>query len=299
MNKIIYTQDLPGERDWLASQFLDFENLETEFSGKWPTKPFSNDHNTIWEIPPESMLDVSTVDCIKYKSLYQIESDFISHRWCDSDQLLIRDLKFNSQPRSKQAQVLTFFRNGTMFLESILYETCGYVKGENHALLAAADQSKSTYDLAKKSRPDIFLCYRSDWWEWITSVLISEQFDYYHYDSDVSWEQLTSLEILPQDFEKWANIVRTNWQALCHFRTQFPDLNFYIFEFLTLIKNTHLTKHRSINYNKKNLINNYQQAKTLFETQYLSKFQLWEKNCVNHLQTMNCQIPTNFDEFIS
>lgn len=298
MNKIIYTQDVPGERNWISSQFPDFENLETEYSGKWSTNLFSNKQNTIWEIPPDSMLDVSTIDCIKYKSLYQLDIDFISNRWCESEQLLIRNLKFDSQPRAEKAQVLTFYRTGTIFLESILYQICGYAKGGDLALLASTDDSKMIYDLAKTSQPDIFLCYRSDWWEWIVSVLISEKFDYYHYDSDIDWQQLESFEILLQDFEHWANIARSNWQALCHFRTQFPNLNFYVFEFSTLVKNKHLTNHRSIKYDKKSLISNYSQAKTLFETQYLLKFQLWEKNCVRHLQTMNCQIATNFDKFI-
>ena len=71
MNNIIFTQDAPGERAWLATQFPDYENLETEFGGKWPAEHFSRDRNTIWEIPPDSLLDVTTVNCTKYKSLYQ------------------------------------------------------------------------------------------------------------------------------------------------------------------------------------------------------------------------------------
>jgi hypothetical protein len=305
MNKIIYTQDVPGERAWLAKKFPDFENLETEFGGKWPPVPFHNLQNTIWEIPPDSHVDISNVDCDKYKSLYQLDTKFISPKWCDSNLLLLNKLDFTAQPRAKKAQVLTFSRCGTAFLESILYGPCGYDKDRgwnkldprgDHAFLGGNDTL--LYNLIEKSQPDIFLCYRNNWWGWATSVLIAKIFDYFHYYDSVLWEKLKPFEILAQDLDKLAAEVRANWQSLCHFRTQFPHLNFYIIEFSELIKNADLTNHQGIEYNKKHLITNYDQAQMLFNTTHLPKFNQWQNNCLGHLQTMKCQIITNFDKLI-
>jgi hypothetical protein len=305
MNKIVFTQDVPGEREWLATQFPGYENLETEFSGKWPAVPFAQNHNTLWEIPPDSTMDVSAVVCDKHKSLYQLDLDFISPKWCDSSHLLLNNLDFTSQPRAKKAQVLHFPRSGTVFLESILFRKCGYDKDRgwnqvdpisDHAAMGGNDQV--LYNLLTKSQPDIFLCYRSDWWAWALSILISKNFDYWHYLDVVDWDQLPPFEVSARDFDYLVAEVRARWQALCHMRTQFPHFNFYIFEFSELIKNGHLTDHKAINYDKKKLIANYTQAETLFKSEYLSKFQVWEKNSIGHLQTMRCQITTSFDKFI-
>jgi hypothetical protein len=202
--------------------------------------------------------------------------------------------------------VLTFARSGTVFLESILYNVCGYDKDrmwkksdptQDHAGLGGED-SVLIYELVKKSQPDIFLCYRNDWWSWATSTLIAKTFDYFHYNDNVLWEKLQPFEILKQDLDDLVAEARANWQGLCHFRTQFPHLNFYIIEFSELIKNTNLTSHQGMKYNKKNLITNYDQAQMLFDTTYLPKFNQWQYNCLSHLQTMKCQIITNFDKFI-
>ena len=305
-NKIIFTQDVPGEREWLSTQFPEFNNLETEFSGKWPAVPFTQDSNTLWEVPPDSLLDVSTVNCTKYKSLYQLDTSFVSSKWCEADHLLINDLKFEPQPRAKKAQVLTFSRCGTVFLESILYKKCGYDKNRqwnpldptaDHVFLGSNDTDAELYKLVNNVQPDIFLCYRANWWAWAISVLISKHFDYYHYQDNVAWDAAEPVTITIDELDTLVREVRANWQSLCHFRTQFTHLNFYIFEFSELIKNNHLTQHRAISYNKKRLISNYDQLQTVFEALYQPKFELWQKNCIGHLQTMGCQVSTNFDKF--
>jgi hypothetical protein len=304
-NNIIFTQDLPGERDWLATQFPEFNNLETEFSGLWPNNLFKENQNTIWEIPPDSLLDVSTANCDTYKSLYQLDTNFVSPRWCDANKLLINQLEFSGRPRAEKAQVLHFGRCGTVFLESILFNKCGYTKDYHwrssdprfdHAFMGSSSDSE-LYNIVEKSQPDIFLCYRSDWWGWVTSVLISKKFDYYHYNDNVDWNNLPTFQVTITDIELLADAVRANWQSLCHFRTQFPHLNFYIFEFSDLIKNNHLTEHKAITYNKKNLIQNYEEMHTLFNCTYLPKFHKWQENCLKHLQTMKCSALTNFDNF--
>jgi hypothetical protein len=304
-NIVIFTQDVPGEREWIQTQFPDYENLESEFSGKW-TKPwFSQDQKTIWEIPPDSDLDVSQIPCTKYKSFYQQDTEFISSRWVESNQVLLNNINFFSSPRAAKAQVLHFARCGTVFLESILYKVCKYDKDRgwnkldptsDHAFLGG--ENKDLYAIVNQSKPDIFLCYRNNWWAWATSVLISKKFDYYHYNDNINWKELTPFSVTNQDLEILSQEARANWQSLCHFRTCFPNLNFYIFEFSDLIKHSNLTDHRQINYDKKALISNYSEMQSLFEKTYLPSFQVWEKNCIAHLTSMNCEVIRDFDKFI-
>lgn len=305
-NNVIFTQDLPGERAWLAAQFPGFQNFETEFSGKWPKELFVENQNTIWEVPPDSALDVSSNNCNTYKSLYQLDKEFVSSRWCDASKLLINQLKFDSQPRAEKAQVLHFGRCGTVFLESILFGKCGYTKDrgwltstpKSDHVFMGGEGDRALYDIVNKSQPDIFLCYRSDWWEWATSTLVSKKFDYYHYYDKVNWNNFPSFRVSVEDIDKLAAEVRANWQSLCHFRTQFPHLNFYIFEFSDLIKNSHLTEHRAIAYSKKNLIQDYEELQALFNRMYLKKFCTWQQNCLAHLTTMKCKTLTNFDDLL-
>lgn len=305
-NIIVFTQDVPGEREWLQSQFPGYKNLETEFSGKWPDTWFDQKEDTIWEIPPDSNLDVSHITCKKYKSLYQHDTNFISSRWVDSSLVLPNNIKFSGQPRAPKAQVLHFARCGTVFLESILYTVCGYDKDrgwnpvdENADHTFLGNDDSELYRLIEKSNPDIFLCYRKDWWAWATSMLISKNFDFYHYNDDVNWGMMAPFEVSNNDLDMLTQEVRANWQSLCHFRTCFPHLNFYIFEFSDLIKHKHLTDHQRINYNKKSLISNYNDIQHLFESEYLPKFQQWEQNCLAHLTSMKCEVISDFGKFIS
>lgn len=304
-NIIVFTQDVPGEREWLQTQFPGYKNLETEFGGKWVNPKFNRDENTIWEMPPDSVLDVTDIPCAKYKSFYQHDTAFISPRWVDSNRVLLNNVEFPGQSRATKAQVLHFARCGTVFLESILYTVCGYSKDQgwnqsdpksDHAFLGGDD--KNLYKLVEKSNPDIFLCYRKDWWAWATSTLISKHFDYYHYNDAVNWEELEPFAVTVNDLDILSQEVRANWQSLCHFRTCFTHLNFYIFEFSDLIKHSDLTDHRKINYNKKALISNYNDTQALFENMYLPKFQVWEQNCLAHLKAMNCEVIQDFGKFV-
>ena len=305
-SKIVFTQDLPGEREWLEQQFPDHTMYETEFSGKWPDKPFNQSVPAVYEIPPDSLLNVSDLPIPKYKSLYKLDSKFVSPKWCQADQLLINNLNFAPQPKAKKAQVIHFARSGTVFLESILYQKCNYIKDigwnpktphSDHHQLGGDDSL--FYNLIDNSRPDIFFCYRKNWWDWFVSLQIALQFDYYHYYNNVAWDQLAPFEITSNHMEEQLNQITAGWNAICHFRTYYPNLNFYIFEFSDLIKHQSLTSHQKINYNKQRLISNYDSAKQMFEHEYVLKFDKCARNSLTHLQTMNCKIIKNFDGLLA
>ena len=304
-NKIIFTQDVPGEREWIQSQFPGYHMFESEFSGNWPSEPYQQNFDAVWEIPPDSTRGVYCVAVKTYKSLYQLDTDFVSSGWCDADHLLINDLKFVSQPHSSKAQVIHLARSGTVFLESILYHHFNYTRDRkwnplnlkcDHHWIGGDDQI--FYNLMSRSMPDIYFVYRKNWWDWFLSLQISLNFDYYHYFDKVDWDSLLPFEITISDMEKTLSTVKGTWNHMCHFRTHFPTLNFYIIEFSDLIKNQHLTTHKAIAYNKRRLVKNYNESRELFEASYASKFDQLANRCLAHLQIMNCQVIQNFDHLV-
>jgi hypothetical protein len=301
MNKIVFTQDVPGEREWLESLFPLHENLRSEFGNTWPTAvPTDLHYPLIWEIPPESTVDVSKIAFDKIKSLYTIDDEFIANSWCESSTLLSNKLTFSHSPRSKFAHILTFTRTGTVFLEEVLYNKCGYIKKRNHSLVPDknSDSSKTLYKFIEDRRPDIFIPYRTDWWEWLVSVMISRKYDWYHHYSKVEWDKLEPFDLARDDIDLLVSMVKHHWQGLCHLRTKFPNLNFYVVEFSDIIANDRLTNHRAVSYNKKLLVKNYDSMKTLFEVEYLSNFRRWERNILGHFKTMNFIFIKNFDQFL-
>ena len=61
-NKIIFTQDVPGERGWLQRQFPAHKNFETSSSGKWTAEfPSISDQATLHEIAYSDHYDLLTL----------------------------------------------------------------------------------------------------------------------------------------------------------------------------------------------------------------------------------------------
>lgn len=304
-SNIVFTQDLPGEREWLKTCFPAHEILETEFSGKWPSEPFVQSFDAVYEIPPDSSMDVSNIDVPKYKSLYSIDENFVSPRWHQANRLLINGLTFGSSPRATNAQVLHFPRSGTVFLESILYTKCNYSRSiEWNPESPESDHFRLGgnvvffYEMINKTLPDIFFCYRKNWWDWFVSDAISMQYGYFHHYDQVDWYSLPPFEITVDYIDKVMIETAATWNGTCHFRTLYPNLNFYIFEYSDLIQHQHLTSHTKIKYDKKQLISNYDSIKALFESKYQHQFEQWASNSLSHLQTMNCKVLKNFDSLI-
>lgn len=306
MNKIVFTQDVLGEREWLSSIFPRHKNFETEFSGLWPTKlPSDQGVDAIWEIPPDSRSIV--VDCPgeKILSLYQLNLNFISRYWTQSDSFINRNIEFKRSSRSPYAQVVTFNRCGTMFLESILFNKaisrytynkewvkvnqCPWTgKQSHHANILSANPK--FYDFVREDKPDIFVIYRDNWWDWFTSMIISIKYkQFWHYDSEINFDDLTPITVNDNDLNEMNSFCSSHWNAICHFRTLFPNLNFYIVNFSTLVEeNQKLTSHNKVSYSKKQLIENYDQVKEIFVQNYQDIYSLYEQRSVRHLKNMNC-----------
>jgi hypothetical protein len=322
MNYIVFTQDIPLERDWLNNKIPNCQNFETMFSGHWPSEiPTETSVDTIWEVPAEFKDNVESWPGKKIKSLFDLNHDQIDDRWCDSDDIIF-DNCFTSGPVSKKALVLHLPRSGTKFLESILTNHCHYdriidrgppslmnysmgnvwairthhiphnpnVVGDN-----GENYGKIDYDIIQDHQPDIFFVYRKNWWDWLTSMVILQHTGAFHYNTVPDLTLVPSILITEDSITKLQNMIKYAFNNLCQMRHKFKDLNFYIFEFSELIKNQTLTKHSKINYDKKSLIANYDEAKQLFDSKYLKNIELYEKRCVAHLTKMGAKMPTNFD----
>lgn len=318
MNHVIFTQDIPGERDWLSSIFPGAVNLQTIDSGRWPTSiPSDLDGNYIWEMAPDNQFDVEACPGEKYKSLYQLDFDVPTDRWTDSDHLLGDIDQFATNNRASHALVLTVGRCGTEFLESVLKKACGYRQLVNwtqkqatliwpnkHELLLVSHSFPHTpihkvgadaWAVAKQYQPDIFFVYRKNWWAWMSSVLIHNKLGHFHYDDVVDFDAMKPFKGTTQDVDHVARQAKSAFNNLCHMRAHFPALNFHIFEFSELIKNKALTDHQQIKYDKKRLITNYDELEEYCITTYQNQLDNWERRFISHTKTMKCQHQTNFD----
>jgi hypothetical protein len=296
-NNIIFTQDVPGEREWLLTKFPGFKSLETEFGGQWPTEyPAESSESLIWEVPPDSKLDCNKIQGPTYRSVFNSDS-FIDYRWCHSDGL-VSNVDFSSAPKSDTAWVLHFPRSGTVFLETILRSHGGYKTVLPHPGRKKPYSNPDViHETLQTHQPDVYINYRKDWWGFTTSLLISMQFGFYHYNTGPDWETLKPFDATIENLDQVEHIVKSIWNFLCSTRTIFPKLNFYLIEFDDLIKHQHLTKHTAIKYSKQSLIRNYEEVKNLFDTTYRQRFEQYQQRCVNHLKAMNCRVITNFDNF--
>ena len=296
-DRIVFSQDVPGEREWLLQQFPGFTSLETEFGGNWPSAyPTESNQSLIWEIPPDSELALEQVQGLTYRSVFTSDK-FLDKRWCHSDHILSK-LNFESQPKSSTAWVLHFPRSGTVFLESILSAHGGYQRVLPHAGPDADDaKNLKIYETLQANRPDVYLNYRKDWWGFTTSMLIAQHTNYYHYNTAPDWRDVQPFTASVQELDQVEHMAMSTWNFLCSTRTMFPNLNFYIYEFDDLIQHRTLTSHRAIDYSKQSLIKNYNELEQVFNAQYLDRFVQYQNRCLRHLNEMACQTLKNFDNF--
>jgi hypothetical protein len=298
VDKIIFTQDLPGERNWIESQFPGFVNLQSEFSGLWPTAvPSESVNNTLWEIPPDSNIDCNELPCEKILSVYQYNDKFVDARWCKADTLML-NLDFSSSPKSDLAQVITFTRSGTVFLEKLLYGHLNYTELSPHYHFNSTEKDLEVIDLIDRYKPDIFVTYRQDWWAWFTSYIIAlrneftdpvtNKIKWPHRDCEIDWENALPFDVPESEMTKVEQQIITNWNAICHLRTRFRSLNFYLSEFSEITKINLDRLDKPLTYDKRKLIRNYNDLEQKFKQTYLPKFRQYEENAIAHLKAMGC-----------
>ena len=299
MDQVICTQVLPGERDWIQSKFPNHVNYQSEYSGLLPSDTFSPsaDSNFIWELPVDSTVNLDNQSYPKSLSLYQPSAGYVDQRWCQTQHLLT-DCEFGNGPRKKLAQVVSFGRTATVFLESLLYEHLGYQELSPHAFIGMPHSNAEVIDLCNKHCPDIFLIYRKNHWDRLTSLWLAQvngmvnsegKMAYLHGKIIDRWNTLNPTTISEDQVHDSLVSYAGQWNACCNLRAQFPDLNFFVIEFFDLIKIKKENLDSKLSYNKQELISNYYQTKSMFDSLYQAKFDTYQANSLNHLTSMNCR----------
>jgi hypothetical protein len=299
-NLICFTQDVAGERDFINSHFPQHINLETNLSGKWSA-----------EIP--------TSGTSKEKFLYEISySDYFSHQqllefnmptykifykkdpainvldnrhWVYADQLLHNvDFQEFCNDLDPYFQVLHVARSGTVFTESILSKK--YKKINNHIGISSDyGVNASIIDILDSNKKlTVVLLYNEDIWKVLTSTKIAKTYGYHHYGSVVDWEKLPPVILTDKDMLDFQSILISTFNWFCNTRSCLPTHNFYLLEGSNMInKYSGHTVHSKINYDKKKLIVNYNEAKQEFETYFQKNLQLITSRMKKHLIAMKCR----------
>jgi hypothetical protein len=296
-NIVCYTQDIPGEREWINSHFPGFINLETESSGKWNCIV---NNKTIREIPFTDPCTVDLTSTKKIKTVYSNKLDLVIHdnMILLADELLInKDINFlnSTNPVVNKYMMFTFTRCGTVFTESILQKK--YPAVQSHYGYVGHNK-KEIVNMCSSDDIRICLNYRSNWWNWITSYAIAEanrhmtERGVLHYFDNVDWKSVVPTKITDDLFTKCEHYINSTFCFWCQLRLCLPNHTFSLFRFediLPLYKNK--TDHAQNPYDKTKLIIDYADTEQLFKERYLARWQAIEQKTLRFLKQMNV-VPT-------
>ena len=298
-NKIIFSQDLPGENQWLNSIFPGTMNLETVHSGKWNSDiPVGGEEGKLYQIPYSDNFNCNNLDQTleSYKSIYKLDSNIslIDTNWCYADSLLFKKNTFSSfqNLNNEYFQAFTFARCGTVFTEDLLRKKFNTLSDH----VTTGNRKDIVQYLAIKKNVTIALTYRKNWWDWVTSKCIGNLKGYHHYAANIDWNSVAPITISLDDLEKLDQELIATWDYWCNVRCIFPNFDFYLLKFEdTLAAYSDISSHKKIPYDKKSLIANYAQAKDLFEYKFLQRWKVFESRCTKHLIEMGCETKLRLD----
>lgn len=306
-NIVCYTQDVPGERDWINSQFPGYINLETESAGRWGTDTSSG--GFIREVAKNDIdcCDFNFIDGLDakfVKTIYNNNLDLVIHDniILKADELLVNNnIKFlNNNFHIKNYMMFTFTRCGTVFTESILRQKYPNIRHEHYG---PPDFDK--VDVIKEfclhnNNVRICLNYRSSWWNWLTSQIImttnknATTRGALHYSDNINWDDLKSSTINKEHFDFYEKTIINTFTFWIQLRLVLPTHQFSLFRFediLPLYQSK--TDHKQIPYNKNKLITNYSEAHKIFTEHYLPKWQSIEKKALRFLKQLNVSPTVN------
>lgn len=292
-NIICYTQDVPGEREWINSQFPGFTNLETESSGKWTNANSTGDF--IWEIPYTDLYDVTIIKNLNnplVKTIYRNDIDTVIHDndILSVDRLLINsEIKFlnNTEDNIKSYSMFTFTRCGTLFTESLLRQK--YPATGPHYVMVGIDKINAVKSVSLDLTTRVCLNYRSNWWSWLTSQAIGVANGVLHYYDNVDWDNdVCSTTISTEFIDKYETYLTNTFNFWIQLRIMLPEHQFSLFRFEDVLAvHQSNTDHKQIPYDKVKLINNYSEIKQLFDNEYLPRWQAIENRALNFLAQLN------------
>jgi hypothetical protein len=117
----------------------------------------------------------------------------------------------------------------------------------------------------------------------------------FHWNTFNPSEHNKKIFVTEQDFANAENLLISTWNFWCNLKCFIPDLDCYLLEFSNMInKYSHLTGHKEIPYNKKELIINYGELKTCYEQEYQKRWEALTNKGIAHLTNMHCK--TDLDD---
>jgi hypothetical protein len=296
MNKLIFTQDIPGEREWIEQHFPDHINLETINSSKWGVE-YCPGSKYIYEI---SLSDNIWPDIPgeKIKSIFSNNNVNLlmqDKRWTiTSDRIINFEFHRNSNvTHNNKFLAFTMGRSGTKFTEELL-ET-QFIKFATHKGLCDFEGSLETVNKLSQNPIIIVLIYRKNWWEWLTSKFIANQIGYDNLNAQVDWTKVQPFNMTIDNLKHSYKISQDNWEFWCNLACSLPKHRIYLLEYSEIIgKYSNLVvKQKKMPYDKKQLISNYSEMKEIFINQYQQLFNRNQENCRQHLVAMGVETTLN------
>lgn len=273
---LIHTVDVPRERDWLRSKFPGSTFYETQSSGKW------TGGQGIYEMPFFERHQTNLVFDEVYKSAFVANSMDCS--WHLADMVLHRQ-QFSVDGSFDSFQVFTMGRAGTHFLESVLSQNYNQISPHKTTSVENAENIRSLLP----ARTVAALLYRKDWWGWVSSNIIAYENGYYHYNTLPRTGMMSTTGTTEHLDVSEATMVN-NFDFWCNLRMEYPTHKFVLYEFSDIVEHWKTrTKHEQIPYDKRSLIENYDEIKAVFHRDYLPRWKFIEERMLSHLKSMNIE----------
>lgn len=293
-NKIIFTQDVLGEREWLRSTFPDYNNLETHSSGLWNVDfPDLSTENNLYEMSfrdPTNYNQIENSSITKIKSFYTDDYStvlFDNKNWVYSTSFVSTA---NYQPWEDKPKfwVLHLARTGTVFVESLLQKH--RIKHRRHVGAESDSQLISVYQECKNN-PDInfVFVYRDAMWETFTSTVLAKT-NGYHHQTGFDWSSAAPVTITHDHMLDFYSVVVFTFNFWCNLRSMLPSHSFTVINGSeAFVKYRQFTNHGPVVYDKTKLITNYLDAKKQWYLFFDRRLQNIVQNTISHLSKMHCK----------
>ena len=293
-NKIVFTQDVPGERDWIQSQFPGYLNFETNSSGKWTTEfPEPTDQKTLHEIAysdHHDLVSLSNSNITKIKSFYTKQPDLVindNRHWVCSDQF-VSSVSYDTFADKPKFWVLHIARSGTMFVEALLEQYRS--KLQHHQGTGSHSFLMGVFETAKK-HPEaaIVFVYRPELWETFTSTIIAMHYGYHHEDN-FDWSLAKPIAITLEDMLHFKDMIVSTLNFWCNLRSLLPSHSMLLLNGSDVIRQyKDQVTHGKVSYNKQDLISNYDESKNQWEEMFSKDLAKMLNNAIAHLEKMKCK----------